>query len=696
MIKNIRKRDGRIVTFEPDKITNAVLKSAIAFGLKQDKAKVLAKNISLIVLTNLKKKFVSKVPHVEDVQDEIVYILRAKGHKSIAEEYENYRQQKTKIRELEEELGIEPDSKLTVNAIEVLKSRYLQKDENGKIIETPIQMFMRVATAIASVDKNYGANIEKTAGDFYKLMSKLEFLPNSPTLFNAGAPLKQLSACFVIPIEDSLESIFTSVKQMALIEQTGGGVGFDFSRLRPKGDMVKSTKGVASGPVSFMKVFNTATEVIKAGGKRRGAMMAILRVDHPDVVEFITAKNQQGELTNFNLSVAVTDKFMDSVSKNKDYELINPRNSEPVRKIKARDVWDLIIMNAWKTGDPGVIFIDEINRHNPTPSAGKIESTNPCGEMPLLPYESCNLGSIDISKFVEDRKINWEDLERAIKLGVHFLDNVIDANRYPLSEIDSVTKTNRKIGLGIMGFAECLIKMNVPYDSDDALKIAEKLMQFISSKAREASSDLANKRGNFPNFWKSIWSKRFKSLRNATVTTIAPTGTISIIAGCSSGIEPLFAVSFMRRALEGARLFEVNSLFEKIAKERKFYSAEMLERVARTGSLQKLTGIPGDIKRIFKTSLDIKPEWHVRMQAVFQKYTDNAVSKTINLPENAKLDDVKRAYEMAYKLKCKGITVYRYGSKEEQVLYIGKSPKEEYISASAEYSGGCPGFVCPH
>jgi len=685
-ISEIKKRDGRIVKFEQQKITDAIHKALVASGFDSSKAKP----ISDVVVSILSKRFEERIPSVEDVQNIVIEVLKKKGFEKVAKEYSEYRKKKEEIRELKKAFGIETEPKLTVNALEVLRKRYLLKDENGNTIETPSQMFERVAKAIAETDRNCGGNVLKTREDFYNTMSKLEFLPNSPTLFNAGAPLGQLSACFVIPVEDSLESIFTAVKHTALIEQSGGGVGFDFSKLRPKGDVVKSTKGVASGPVSFMKIFDAATDVIKAGGKRRGAMMGILGVDHPDILEFITSKNKEGFLTNFNISVSINDKFMKAVENNENYELINPRTGEVVKKLNAGYVWNLIIENAWKTGDPGIIFIDEINRHNPLPEIGKIEATNPCGEQPLFAYESCNLGSINLSKMVRKNEVDWEKLKNTVDIAVHFLDNVIDANRFPLPEIEKVTKYNRKIGLGVMGFAEMLILLGIPYDSEKAIKLAEKIMKFISDEARKVSEELGFKRGSFPNFEKSIYKEKYKAMRNATVTTIAPTGSISIIAGCSSGIEPLFAISFMRNVLEGTRLFEVNPLFEKIAKERGFYSGRLLEKIAKSGSIQKIKEIPKDVRKIFVTALDIKPEWHVKMQAAFQKYVDNAVSKTTNLPENATKNDVKRIFELAYKLKCKGITVYRYGSKSQQVLYLGKQ-----LTAEAEYSGGCPTSVCP-
>jgi ribonucleoside-diphosphate reductase alpha chain len=484
---------------------------------------------------------------------------------------------------------------------------------------------------------------------------------------------------------------------MALIEQTGGGVGFDFSKLRPNGDIVGSTKGVASGPVSFMRVFDTATEVIKAGGKRRGAMMGILRVDHPDVLEFITSKQKTGFLSNFNISVAVTDEFMKILEADGEYSLSNPRNKEKVRNLKAQDVWNLMVKSAWMSGDPGVVFIDEVNKHNPTPEVGRMESTNPCGEQPLLPYESCNLGSINLLTIVEDGKIAWEKLKETVRNSVHFLDNVVSANKYPLKETEEITWANRKVGLGVMGFADMLIKLGVRYDSKDAVALGEKVMNFIEEEAHRKDVELGEERGSFPNFEKSIWKDRYGAMRNATVTTIAPTGTISIIAGCSSGIEPIFAVSFMRNVLSGTRLFETNPLFEKMAKEKGFYSAKLLEEIARTGSVQNVNGVPEDVKKLFVTALDIEPEWHVRMQAAFQKYTDNAVSKTVNLPSDATVEDVREVYDLAWKLKCKGVTVFRYGSKPEQVLYIGeiKTKEGKFVSAASDYSGGCPSQTCP-
>jgi ribonucleoside-diphosphate reductase alpha chain len=688
-LRKIKKRDGRITDFDPDRIKNAIHKAFLAVELGDGEK---AENVTNEVVKRLEEKFKEKTPSVEDAQDTVVAVLKQKGYGKVAQAYQDYRDKKEELRALREKLGIEP--KLTVNALEVLKARYLLRDEQENITETPTKLFERVAKAIAQVDKTFGGKPEKT---FYQMMAKLEFLPNTPTLFNAGTDIGQLSACFVLPVHDSLDGIFTTVKNMALIEQTGGGVGFNFSKLRPKGDLVRSTKGVASGPVSFMRIFDTSTEVIKAGGKRRGAMMGILRVDHPDVLEFIVAKQNPALLSNFNVSVAVTDEFMAAVAADEAYWLVNPRNGEKVKRLKARDVWRLMARSAWASGDPGVVFIDEINRHNPTPEVGRIESTNPCGEQPLLPYESCNLGSINLSRMVEDGKISWEKLRETVRNAVHFLDNVVDANVYPLKEIAEITRANRKIGLGVMGFADMLIMLGVPYDSEEALKLGEKVMRFIEEEAHKKSVEIAEARGSFPNFERSVWKERYGAFRNATVTTVAPTGTISIIAGCSSGIEPLFAVSFMRNVLGGARLFETNALFEEIAKARGFYSAELLEEIARTGSVQKTAGVPDDVKRLFVTALDIDPVWHVKMQAAFQRFTDNAVSKTVNLPNEAKVEDVQKIYDTAWQLKCKGVTVFRYGSKPEQVLYIGevKGKEGKFVSAQSEYAGGCPTQNCP-
>jgi ribonucleoside-diphosphate reductase alpha chain len=564
-------------------------------------------------------------------------------------------------------------------------------------------MFRRVTKAISVVDEIYEPDIDLKSIEekFYDLMSNLEFLPNSPTLMNAGTQINQLSACFVLPVEDSMGAIFDSLKYMALIHKSGGGVGFSFSQLRPRGDVVKSTKGIASGPVSFMRIFDVATDVIKQGGRRRGANMAVMDVNHPDILDFISSKVQEGLFKNFNLSVAVPDSFMDAVLSDGNYELINPRNRQVVRKLKARYLFDKIVEMAWKTGDPGLIFIDEINRHNTVPKLGKITATNPCGEQPLMDYESCNLGSINLTKIFKNGKINWKRLEYIVNVAVHFLDNVIDVNNYPSPKIENETLKNRKIGLGVMGFADLLLMLGIPYDSVPALKIAEEIMKFISKKATEASIKLGKERGSFSNFKDSKWyDNGFETMRNATTTTIAPTGTISILAGVTSGIEPLFAVSFVRKVLDGTKLMEINPVFKKIAEKEGFFNKSILKKIAVNGSIQNIEEIPETIRRLFVTAYDIPPQCHVKMQASFQKYVDNAVSKTVNLPTDASQDDIKNIFILAYKLKCKGITIYRYGTKKEQVIYLNNFPEtdsnKEYLNVDPEFSGGCPKFNCPH
>jgi ribonucleoside-diphosphate reductase alpha chain len=699
-VSKVKKRDGRIVGFDENKIAGAILKALKAVKREDED---LARELSEEVVRLLNERFKDKIPSVENVQDLVEEVLIRNGYADVAKAYILYRQKRTEIREQKKFFGVVDDLKMGVNAIKVLKKRYLMKDYEGKVIETPSQMFRRVAKAVAKADLFYDkkADVEQTEETFYQIMAEREFLPNSPTLMNAGTRLGQLSACFVLPVEDSIDGIFTTLKHMALIHQSGGGTGFSFSKLRPAGDIVGSTKGVASGPVSFMTIYDAATNVIKQGGRRRGANMAILDVTHPDILKFIEAKSREGILANFNISVAVTDEFMDAVEKDAEYDLVNPRSGKTETRLRASHVFDLIVSNAWRTGDPGLIFIDEINRHNPTPQVGEIRSTNPCGEQPLLPFESCNLGSINLTKIVKNREVDWKKLRRVVRIAVHFLDNVIDVNRYPVPEIGELTRANRKIGLGVMGFADMLIMLGVPYDSEEALALAEKVMKSISDEAKKKSVEIGEKRGAFPNFKGSLWEKKgYKTIRNSTVTTVAPTGTISIIAGCSGGIEPIFAVAFVRNVMEGTRLLEIQPTFEQTAKERDFYSRDLMLEIAKTGSIQNIEEIPEDVRRIFVTSLDIAPEWHVRMQAAFQKYVDNAVSKTVNLPPDATVEDVRRVYLLAYKLKCKGITVYRYGSKKEQVLYVGplltkELATEKHVSADSEYAGGCPTDMCP-
>lgn len=581
---------------------------------------------------------------------------------------------------------------LSQNAEVVLRRRYLSKDRDGNVLEDADGMFRRVARNLSQADLEYGADEDQrraTEDSLYKAMRRLELLPNSPTLMNAGRELQQLSACFVLPVEDSLDEIFNKVKQTALIHKSGGGTGFAFSRLRPEGDVVGSTGGVASGPVSFIRAFDTATDVVKQGGTRRGANMGILDVTHPDIIRFIRSKEDGQTLVNFNISVGVNADFMEKVKRGEDYDLVNPRTGKVTGRQNAREVFDLLAEMAWKTGDPGLVFLDVINRDNPNPQLGKIESTNPCGEQPLLPHESCNLASINLARMVRfaegDVEVDWERLEETVQVAVHMLDNVIDMNEYPIPEIAEMSKKTRRIGLGVMGFADFLVQMAVPYDSPEALEIAERVMRFIREQTHRASAELAQERGPFPAWEGSIYNDqdggRAQLMRNSAPTTIAPTGTISIIAGASSGIEPLFALGYVRNVMDNTRLVESNPFFEAVARYEGFYSEELIEEIARTGTLEGLN-VPQWVKEVFRTSHDISPEWHVRMQGAAQAYTDNAVSKTINFPHTATVEDVSKAYMLAYELGCKGITVYRDGSKDGQVLSTGDSGQAEEETTS--------------
>jgi len=572
---------------------------------------------------------------------------------------------------------------LTDTALHVLERRYLVKDKQGKVVEKPGELFRRVAHAIARAELVYSPEVDIKAveEDFYRMMATLEFLPNSPTLMNAGKEMGQLSACFVLPVEDSMESIFDAVKYTALIHKSGGGTGFSFSRLRPENDMVGSTGGVASGPVSFMRAFDTVTDVTKQGGTRRGANMGILNIDHPDIMRFITAKEDMTALTNFNISVALTSDFMEAVNADTDYELINPHTKEVTGTLKAKEVFDKIVDMAWRTGDPGIVFIDRINKDNPTPHLGSIESTNPCGEQPLLPYESCNLASINLSKMVKargnTREIDYDRLGNTVKKGVRFLDNVIDVNKFPLPQIEEMTKNTRKIGLGIMGFADMLMMLGIPYNSAEALKVAAELMGFINDEAIKASIELGEERGAFPAFEGSVYDKPDgPRVRNATRTTIAPTGTLSMIAGCSSGIEPLFALSYTKTVLDGTPFVEVNPYFQKAARDGGFYSDDLMKKLAEGARLDDIKDVPEETRRLFVTAHEITPEWHVKMQAAFQRATDNAVSKTINFPNDATREDVAGAYKLAYEEGLKGITIYRDRSRDAQVLTTGKSKEK--------------------
>lgn len=663
----VRKRDGSLDPFRIEKIVSALSRALTACGRDDPN---LAQDLAEKVVHMLAERG-EVIPEVETIQDTVEEVLMREGLPEVARAYILYREKRRNLREAKLELfGVRDDLKLSLNAIRVLKERYLLKDSDGRVIETPRKMMERVARAIAEVDKEFGEDWLKTYDEFIELLMSLTFLPNSPTLMNAGTSLGQLAACFVLPVEDSIDSIFTTLKEMAIIHKSGGGTGFSFSALRPKGDMVASTGGRASGPVSFMRIFDVATDVVKQGGRRRGANMGVLRFNHPDIREFIRAKEKTGFLENFNLSVAITDEEIEKVKQGKEIELVNPRDSKVWERVNARELFEMIVESAWRSGEPGLIFLDTINRANPTPFLGQIVATNPCGEVPLLPYESCNLGSINLAKFVDSGKVQYDRLREVVWKAVHFLDNVIEANRYPLEAIERMVKGNRKIGLGVMGFADMLVKLGISYYSEEALKIAAEVMHFIALEARLASMDLAARRGTFPNYPKSVWSERNLPLRNATLLSIAPTGSISIIASCSSSIEPLFALAFRRYVLEHTELLEVHPLLEEMF-ERFKVPEDVRRRVLEQGTMEGIEGVPEELHRLFLTALEIPPEFHVRVQATFQKYVDNAVSKTVNLPPSATPQDVFRVYLLAHELGCKGITVYRYESRPRQVLYLG-------------------------
>jgi len=685
MFLKIKKRSGKIVRFQRIKIKNAILKAMKSVGkIDADVAEEVTKEI----IRRIKAKFHKVTPSVEDVQDIIEDVLISYDLNEVAKTYILYRARYKELQDMKRLIGIRSDElKLTVNALTVLEKRYLLRNGKGEVIETPKQMFQRVSKHVASVEKR---NLKKRYNnEFYQVLSNLEFLPNTPCLVNSGNDLGQLAACFVLPVEDSMESIFDSLKESSIIFQSGGGVGYSFNNLRRKGAIIRSTNRPSSGPVSFMEIFDKTSEVIKQGGIRRGASIGVLRVDHPDILEFISAK-AHGKLENFNISVAVTDDFMKKVISNEKYYLKYPLREFKQKKtsmLKARDVFELICANAWSNGDPGLIFIDEINKKHVLKKLGRIETTNPCGETALLNYESCVLGSINLSKMVRHHKVDWVKLDKTVRLGVRFLDNVIDINKYPLPEVEKITRANRKIGLGVMGWSDMLIMLGVKYDSYGALDLAKEVMKFIKRKAEDESVKLGKEKGVFKNFKKSTLRKK---RRNSTLLAIAPTGSISLIAGCSSGIEPLFGLAYTRNVL-GTTLFEINKKFEEYLRYRGEYTKNLVTKVARDGSVQKLN-VAKDIKKLFVTALDIKPEWHVKMQAVFQKYVDNAVSKTVNLPKNTSVDDIKRLYMQAYRLKCKGITVYRYGSRDRQVLYLGGDKKMAEVDE--DFSGGCFSREC--
>jgi ribonucleoside-diphosphate reductase alpha chain len=672
----VRKRTGEIVDFEPERINEAIYKALESVGEENEG---LARALSGLVQDYLRLMNQDLID-IETVQDTIEKVLMEEGHIGTAKSFILYRQKRKEFREAKSSAGIVDDCKLGINAFKVLEARYLQKNEHGKTTETPKELFERVASAVAAVEAKYNANVEEAKDKFLKMMTNLEFLPNSPCLMNAGTDNGQISSVFSLPIEDSTESIFNALKNAAVIHRRGGGTGFSFSKIRPRADVVNKMQGVASGPISFLKIFDLAIGEIKQGGKRSGANMAILRIDHPDILDFITCKESHNTITNYNLSVGITDKFLEALQKEENYNLINPRNGEVVGQLNAKRTLDLLATMAWKNGDPGIVFLDRINspRSNPCPQSGLIETTSPCGEQPLLPYESVILSSINLSiHVIKDSEknileIDWRRLRKTVHNAIHFLDNATEINKVPLHETSEIIKRNRKVGLGVMGWADLLIKLKMAYNSPEAIETADAVMKFINNEARAASCELAKVRGVFPNFYGSVYDngKEYYRVRNAARTTISPTGTISIISSCSSSIEPLFALSYLRKTSQ-FEMLEVNPLFEEIAKEEGFYNEDLMRKIAQAGSVQDIPEIPEHIKKIFLTAMDLTPEDHVRMQATFQKHVDNAVSKTVNFPYYATVEDVRQVFLLAYQLGCKGITIYRDGSKDMQVL----SPK---------------------
>ena len=701
-LKNIkiRKRNNLLVSFDRQKIFSAVKKASVLITENETEAEQISQTVTDLVIKKILSETNGKVIDIESVQDQVETVLMQQEHWQIAKKYILYRYNRNEVRKAKKILGLKDDLKLSLNCMEVLRKRYLQKDSEKNIIETPAELFRRVARHIASAEENYSSQYKRKDIEdiFYEMLANLDFLPNSPTLMNAGTELGQLSACFVLPVEDSIPDIFNAVKQMAIIHQTGGGTGFDFSRIRAKGDLVSSTKGEASGPLSFMEVFDKATEVVIQGGRRRGANMGILRCDHPDIIDFIRAK-YNNKFSNFNLSVGITDNFMKAVQNKEKFCLITPKTKKQAGQVNASELFYLISASAWQTGDPGLVFLDEINRGHPLPGLDRIEATNPCGEVPLLPFESCNLGSINLSNMVENSTVDWSKLKKTIVWSIRFLDNVIDINKYPFKQIKKMVQANRKIGLGIMGFADMLIKCNIPYNSKEAHNLADRLMQYIHTESLNASHQLALERGLFPNYEKSVFAKQEYKIRNATVNTIAPTGTLSIIANCSSGIEPLFGVCYLRNVLSGTRMIEVNPIFADLLPFNNQEKDNIYAQILQTGTIQNIKTIPEQIRKLFLTTFDIKPADHLAIQAIFQKYTDNSVSKTINLPQTASKEDVKNIYLDAYRMKCKGITVYRYGSKQNQVLSLQSQTNKNQESESVIVTengihSGCKSTCC--
>ncbi|GAB4026537.1 MAG: vitamin B12-dependent ribonucleotide reductase [Candidatus Microgenomates bacterium] len=687
-INKILKRDGREVEFSLAKLSGAIWKAGSETKEFDEKeAKRLAEITTALIEKSLKEK---EIITVEKVQDFVEQVLMAAGHYQTAKAYILYRAARSEERRVERIIGVKDDLDLSPNQLKVLRNRYLLKDEDGKVIETPSEMFRRVAKNLAIVEKT--SKRKKIEDEFYEVMSRLEFLPAGRTLNNAGTPQSQLANCFVLPVEDSMEGIFDAVKWMAMVHQRGGGTGFNFSKLRPKGDVVtKSTGGFATGPVSFMKVFDIATRQVMQGGKKRGANMGILNVDHPDILDFISAKSERGEIENFNISVGVTDDFMRAVDQDLDWQLRNPRTGEVVQTIRAKTLMGQLVSMAWRTGDPGLIFLDPINRNNPLLAKyGRIDATNPCGEQPLHPFDACNLGSINLAKFVAGKKVDYERLRYVVRTAVRMLDNVIDACKYPLPQITETVRANRRIGLGVMGWADMLYQLRIPYDSEEGIRLARKIAKFIQDESWQMSSELASEKGVFPRWKESSFAKQGKKVRNVAITTIAPTGSISMLSDASSGIEPVFALAYTKNVVEDNGLSYINKYFETELATSFWADGDsehkvrdrIVREVAEAGSVAHISGIPEEVKSVYRTAHDISPEWHVKMQAAWQKYTDNAVSKTVNFPNSATIDDVEAAYMMAWKTGCKGITIYRDGSKDVQILSVGSARQQVSQSAN--------------
>jgi ribonucleoside-diphosphate reductase alpha chain len=689
----VERRDGTLAPFDPARISAAVARAEREAGRP---AGALEDAVLGLVVPELVRRFPDGIAPVEEIQDAVERALVARGALEVARAYAVYRQRRAELRRAKAALGVRDELKLSLNAAIVLKERYLRRDEEGRICESTAEMMERVARHVAQAeDEVEPGSAERWAEEFASLLKELLFLPNSPTLMNAGTELGLLSGCFVLPLEDSLESIFETLKRAALIHKAGGGTGFAFSRLRPAGDRVASTGGTASGPVTFLHVFDAATDAVRQGGRRRGANMAVLDVSHPDVRAFVGAKLEPGRLENFNLSVAVGDDFLRAVERNAAFELVNPRTGRGAGIVEASRLFDEIVEAAWRSGEPGLLFLDRVNAANPVPAQGRIEATNPCGEVPLLPNESCNLGSVNLARLVRDGALDWDELARVVRLAVRFLDDVITVNRYPFPELEQAALATRKIGLGVMGLAELLAALGLPYDSEAALELAERIAARIRAEARAASAQLAAERGPFPRFPESVFAQSGDPpLRNAQLTSVAPTGTISVIAGTTAGIEPMFALAYFRNVL-GTRLVELNPLFERTARERGFWSDDLAAEILERGSLRDLPGIPEDVRRAFVTALELAPEAHVRMQAVFQRHTDAAVSKTVNLPEDASPDAVRELFLSAWRAGVKGITVYRYGSRPGQVLsVVSDATGIAAPVADPAYAGGCAGRVC--